>query len=149
MELLFFSFFCFRNYDSRDFEIALNANAIPAGVISANASSAALGWQSRKEGMISLQHDVYANTVNVAIGRMDAIAGSGMKIKSVAECIGDLNPYQKGNAIRNVEYTSIIVPHTGAKPSPTAKPIATQSSSKSNRQLGSIIQMILLGSLIL
>lgn len=110
------------NFDSRDFTLNINPNAIPEGQIEASVKSTASRWQSAGSGIISLQHDYTLAQVRHGPGSIKEIINSGMKPMPVAQCLGDSYPYvgaqsfppqpttTRTRSIRTVTMTASVVP---------------------------------------
>lgn len=103
------------------------ADAELIGSISAMASN----WRSRNHGVISLEHDLYPGkllhltpaTAAQAPFVIDAIMASGMNVKSVSECAGDMNPYV--HAVKSIDLdlgTSIPAAIPNASPGAASLP---------------------------
>ena len=93
------------SYDSRDF-------SSPSSSMEEEAGETATDWRSRSRGIISLQHDLVSSTVLFSPYIADNIAHAGMKLKSVAQCIGDANPYTYSFNATFMPYVSTFTPTT-------------------------------------
>ncbi len=82
------------NFDTNDFRLAGNVSAFDAqGGLTAIMTEQAKLSSIGAVGVITLQHDLYPETVSEAIKALPA-AGKIVPLMSAAECIGDLTPYE-------------------------------------------------------
>ncbi|KAF9907781.1 chitin deacetylase [Lobosporangium transversale] len=104
------------DYDSRD--VALNAN--PSGLDAAlrrmTNNLMTYGANPGAKGIITLEHDLYPVTIKFAQAIVPVGAQAKLKVTSVADCLGDANPYQ--NSVNLPTNTT----KTHGSPSGTGKP---------------------------
>ncbi|KAG0229805.1 chitin deacetylase [Actinomortierella wolfii] len=94
-------------YDSNDWKIpSISAKSVAQKFGSALKSYSSLSTTtSGKKGIISLEHDLTAETVSVAKQVIPIGLAAGLNIKTVAGCLGDVNGYAMGNTTANATST--------------------------------------------
>ncbi|KAI8894572.1 hypothetical protein BC833DRAFT_623824 [Globomyces pollinis-pini] len=78
------------NYDTVDYVLNSNPYAYPEGQIEMNVQQTAQDWRLKNNGIISLQHDIGSVSASKGPGVVQRILSSGMNIKRVSDCIGQL-----------------------------------------------------------
>jgi len=95
----------------------------PTPTVVSDAAERASRWQSEDTGVISLQHDLRSVEVSQGQPMSEAILAAGMNVVSVAQCIGDSDPYTDPNDtdVVDVIFTrSIISIPTSGPSAPTS-----------------------------
>ncbi|KAJ3314101.1 chitin deacetylase [Boothiomyces sp. JEL0838] len=108
------------NYDTMDYKLLIARTTFPSGNINTGMQSFVNTRTSGTLGGISVHTDLDLITVNLVPSLINIVVGANLSPVTVAQCIGDSNPYTSG---------SVIVPST---PNPPPTGIYQAVASKTN-----------------
>ncbi|KAJ3256871.1 chitin deacetylase [Boothiomyces macroporosus] len=108
------------NYDTMDYKLLIARTTFPSGNINTGMQSFVNTRTSGTLGGISVHTDLDLITVNLVPSLINIVVGANLSPVTVAQCIGDSNPYTSG---------SVIVP---SAPNPPPTGIYQAVASKTN-----------------
>jgi hypothetical protein len=113
------------NFDTNDFILAYNPNALPPNDIPVRTRERAIRQSRETDGVLSLQHDLTANTIKYAQPVLEIVMGQSLKPMPVSECL-KRSPYVN---------PGILLPPSLTNPPEIPR---NQKAGPSNVQLGGI-----------
>ncbi|KAJ3302520.1 chitin deacetylase [Kappamyces sp. JEL0829] len=95
-------------------------------------SSQASQWRSASSGILCLEHDIYQATAQLGPLVGQAVLNAGMRLASVAQCVGDSRPYVETVATVSLNTATTV----SATIPPTADPSHVSTSGDVAKRLG-------------